>query len=79
MAELTQKGEYKKFVDGTLWPLNEEAKESKLKELENGVVIEGVKYDSIKVEVETEKEEAKKAATGQKNIQPQKEVLVTRN
>ena len=34
MAELTQKGEYKKFVDGTLWPLNEEAKESKIKELE---------------------------------------------
>lgn len=29
----------------------------KLKELENGVVIEGVKYDSVKVEVETEKEE----------------------
>ncbi len=34
MAELNQKGEYKKFVDGTLWPLNEEAKESKIKELE---------------------------------------------
>lgn len=34
MAEYTQKGEYKKFVEGTLWPLNEEAKESKIKELE---------------------------------------------
>ena len=34
MAEYTQKGEYKKFVDETLWPLNEEAKESKIKELQ---------------------------------------------
>lgn len=29
----------------------------KLKELEKGVTIEGIKYDSVKVEVETEKEE----------------------
>lgn len=29
----------------------------KLKELENGVTIEGIKYDSVKVEVENEKEE----------------------
>ena len=34
MAEYTKKGEYKKFVEGTLCPLNEEAKESKIKELE---------------------------------------------
>ena len=34
MAEYTKKGEYKKFVEGTLWQSNEEAKESKIKELE---------------------------------------------
>ena len=34
MAELTQKGEYKKFIEGTMWPFNEAGKESKIKELE---------------------------------------------
>lgn len=33
MAELTQKGEYKKFVEGTMWPLGEDAKEAKAEEL----------------------------------------------
>ena len=34
MAEYTQKGEYKKFIEGTMWPFNEAGKESKIKELE---------------------------------------------
>ena len=33
MAEYTQKGEYKKFIEGTIWPLSPEAKEAKAEEL----------------------------------------------
>lgn len=36
----------------------------KLKDLEKGITIEGVKYDSIKVEIETEKEEGANPVAG---------------
>ena len=44
MAELTQKGEYKKFIEGTIWPLSPEAKEAKAEELKKmGYVAEVIK------------------------------------
>ncbi len=44
MAEYTQKGEYKKFIEGTIWPLSPEAKEAKAEELKKmGYVAEVIK------------------------------------